>query len=249
MAECSCCLTLGSQVIIGEADIGKYTVSVNVDTSRDVQWDSISDKGCESSENAPMLYKYGPGKATLQLTAYPFNIEDEYNLGFTCPMEVSMQRPYRYVFDCRQCVDCLDPKTGLPAGKVRGRWIAIANKKKTVTVTGDTESSAAKRLFNFTGCGTPISKFTLQAGPNVAIIAQPSMQFSEMEYFGLPLPFSTAENRIWDLTVRAGQSCNWVTGFTNVKAYLESFSFNFTPPNVPTVSYNFSVLVTYCPEC
>jgi hypothetical protein len=250
MAECSCCLTLGSQVIIGEADIGKYTVSVNVDTSRDVQWDSISDKGCETPENGPMIYKYGPGKATLQLTAYPFSIEDEYNLGFTCPMEVNVQIPWRYVFDCRQCVDCVNPRTGLPAGKVRGRWVGIGNKKKVVTVTGDVESSAAKRLFNFSGCPTPIAKFTLQAGANVAIVTQPSMQFFDMEYFGLPVAFNTMDmSKIWDLTVRTGQACSWVTGFSNVKAYLTGFTFNYQPPNVPTVTYNFDAMITYCPDC
>lgn len=249
MASCNCCLTLGSNVVIGEADISRYTISVSVDSTRDVIWEPASQGECEPDYDN-RVYMFGPGKSTLQLTAYPFSTSDEYNLGFYCPMEVNVQIPWKYVFDCRQCTDCLDPATGLPAGKIRGRWIGIPMKKKTVTVTGDTEGTAARELFNFVGCPSPAAKFDLQAGPVVAIVTQPTMQYSEIEYKGLPVPFSTEDaSKLWNLTVTTNQACSWATGFTDVQAYLTGFTFSYQPPNAPTVSYNFDAIVSYCPDC
>ena len=100
MADCGCCLTFGSQVLVGGANIGPYTISVSVDTTRDVIWEPGSNEECEPIVDR-RIYMYGPGKSTMQLTAYPFsNEEDEYTLGFTCPMEVSVQLGYKWVFDC-----------------------------------------------------------------------------------------------------------------------------------------------------
>lgn len=246
MADCNCCLTLGSQVIIGGANIGPYTISVSVDSTRDVIWEPSSQGECEPDYDNK-IYMFGPGKSTLQLTAYPFsNQEEQYNLGFTCPMEVSVQIPYKWIFDCRQCTDCLDPATGEVAGKVRGRWVGIPMKKKTVSVTGGTDSS----LFDFSGCPSPVSKFNLQAGPNVAIVPQPTMQYSSMSYTGLPIAFNTEDSsKLWELTVLTNQTCQYATGFSNVDAYLTGFTFSYQPPAPPTVTYSFDAIVNWCPEC
>lgn len=246
MADCNCCLTLGSQVIVGGADIGDYTISVSVDSTREVIWEPGNQGDCEPDYD-DRVYMFGPGKSTLQVTAYPFsNQSASFNLDFTCPMDVSVQIPWKYVFDCRQCTDCLDPATGQPAGKIRGKWIGIPMKKKSVTVTGDTDNP----LFTFAGCPSPASKFSLQAGPNVAIVPQPTMQYSEMSYNGLPISFNTEDaSKIWELTVLTSPSCEFATGFSDINAYLTSFVFNYSPPNPPTVTYNFDAIISYCPDC
>jgi hypothetical protein len=246
MASCNCCLTIGSQIIVGGADISEYAITVNVDSTRDILWEPGVQGECEADYDNK-VYLYGPGKSTLQVTAYPFsNTYAEFNLGFTCPMDVSVQVPWKYIFDCRQCSDCLDPETGLPAGKIRGRWVGIPMKKKNVTVTGDIENP----LFVFKGCASPATKFTLQAGPNVAIVPQPTRQYSGVEYKGLPIQFDTdAATKAWDLTVKTNESCRFAAGFTNVKAYLTGFTFSYQPPSPPTVTYNFDAMVSYCPEC
>lgn len=246
MADCNCCLTLGSKVLVGDADISGYTISVTADSTRDVTWEPASQGECEPDFNNQM-YLYGPGKSTLQITAYPFsNQAEQFNLGFVCPTDVSVQIPWKFIFDCRQCVDCIDIQTGLPGGKIRGKWVGIPMRRKIVTVTGDTENE----LFNFSGCPSPSSKFTLQAGPNVAIVPQATMQYNEMAYLGLPVPFdTTSASKIWDLTVTTNENCEYATGFSNVNAYLTSFVFNYSPPNPPTVTYNFDAIVSYCPDC
>lgn len=217
-----------------------------MDTTRDVIYDSDTPEECEP-DGDNYIYMYGPGKSTMQLTAYPFSNQDaEYTLGFDCPMEVTMQVNYKWVFDCRQCYPCLDPETGQATGYVRGRWIPISMKKKTITVKGDITNP----LFTFKGCASPAAKFSIQAGPQSAIITQPTMQYSAMTYNGLPLPFDTDSiSNPWNLTVTTNANCSYAMGFKDVKAYLTSFSFTYSPPNPPTTQWSFEVPISYCPEC
>ena len=249
---CKCCVTWNADVRAGTVDaqgqttgmldISNNTISISVDTTQDILNEYKSDDNCNLTDD--MLYLYGPSKSVMQLEAYPFDTDNCY-LGFTCPVSVSVSIPWKYVFDCRLCVPCIDARTGQPTGAHRrGWWRAIPMKKKQVVVTGDTGS-----LFDFAGCAMPVAKYTLQAGPNPVITPQPSMQYTQAIYHGIPIPFDTMNPNPFRLSIVPGQSCDWVASFTNVDAYLDSFSFNFKPPAPPTCQYSFSVMLPLCVTC
>jgi hypothetical protein len=247
MADCGCCITLGTQVLVGQANISKYTISVAVDTTREILWEPTNTGDCIPDYNSP-LYLYGPGKSVLQLSAYPWsNTAEEYSMGFLCPMDVNLQVGWKYVFDCRNMHECIDFNTGNKTlNKVRGRWVGIPMKKKNITVTGGQESD----LFVFKGCSTPAAKFNIQAGPHAAMTPQVTRQYSGMEYKGLPIAFDTDNiKKKFNLTIESNEYCQWTSGFKDVEALLTGFTFSFQPPAPPVVTYNFEAVLSICPEC
>lgn len=246
---CTCCVTYNSSIIVNDGsmdyDITNQTVSISVDTAQDIMWEDETDDECNPTGD--YIYMYGPSKSTVQISAYPFTGYDDYTMGFVCPVNVSVQIPWRYVYDCRGCDPCIDPETGDPGSfQRRGRWVGIPQKKKTVQVTGDIEGVS---FFSFTGCPTPIAKYTLTAGSTSVITPQPTTQYIKMQYTGQPISFDTNNLRSpFYITIRT-PDCDWVTGFNQVKAYLTGFTFEFNPPQPPTVSYTFDTLPVYCLEC
>jgi len=248
---CSCCVTYDSNVIVNDGviayDITSDTINVNVDSSQDYFWEDLTDEDCDPIGDSK-LYMYGPSKASIQITAYPFRGYQEYTMGFVCPVNVNVQIPWKYVYDCRGCEPCIDPQTGQETGMMRrGRWVAIPQKKKIIQVTGDVEGVS---LFSFGGCSSPIAKYTLTAGPSSVIVPQPSMQYSQMEYTGQPMPFDTDNMKTpFRISINTGEHCDWVTNFDDVKVYMTGFTFSFQPPNPPTVSYAFDAFPPYCMEC
>lgn len=248
---CSCCVTYDSSVIVNDGnlnyDVSNDTISVSVDSSQDYIWEDLTDDDCNPIADSK-LYMYGPNKSTIQITAYPFSGYQDYTMGFVCPVNVNVQIPWKYVYDCRACENCIDPETGVSTGlKRRGRWVAVPMKKKTVQVTGDLENVD---LFSFGGCSSPIAKYNLSAGSSSVIVPQPTMQYAQMEYTGQPLPFDTdSMNKSFTISINTGEQCDWVTNFDDVRVYLTGFTFQFEPPSPPTVSYTFDAFPSFCMEC
>lgn len=248
---CSCCVTYDSNILINdgslEYDITNDTINISVDTTQDYVWEDLTDEDCNPI-GISKLYMYGPNKSTIQITAYPFRGYQDYTMGFVCPVNVNVQVPWKYVYDCRRCEPCIDPETGTETGQMRrGGWAAVPMKKKIIQVTGDTEGVS---LFSFGGCASPIAKYTLTAGPTSVIVPQPTMQYSQMEYYGQPLPFDTDNmKKPFIVNINTGDRCNWVTNFSNVKVYMTGFTFQFEPPQAPTVSYSFDAFPSLCMEC
>jgi len=246
MAGCNCCVTYDSQIIVGDADISNQTISISVDSSQEIIWEDKTDQECDPLGDEK-VYLYGPGKASVQITAYPFAQYTDYTFGFECPVSVNVNIPWRYVYDCRGCEPCIDPATGEQGIMRKGRYIGLPMKKKQISVTGDIENS---NLFEVGGCAVPTTKFTLTAGPQSIITPQPTMQYSWLKYHGLPFEFDTDQVKTpFIITINNGSGCSWASGFRNVRAYLTSFSFSFAPPQVPTCSLSFDVLVSFCPTC
>jgi hypothetical protein len=243
---CSCCITYNSQIIVGGADISNDTISISVDSSQDVLWEDRTDQECNPIADSK-IYLFGPNKATVQLTAYPFRGYDDYQMGFTCPVDINATIPWKYVFDCRGCVDCIDPETGAVTGQRRGRWVGVPLKKRIVQVTGDVDNVG---IFQFSGCPSPLAKYTLTAGPQSVITPQPSMQYDRLQYSGIPVEFDT--DNVKDpfvISINSGGACDWVTNFNNVSAYLTGFTFQFRPPAPPQVTYTFDAMPAYCVDC
>jgi hypothetical protein len=246
MATCNCCVTYGSQILVGGADVSNQTISISVDSTQEVIWEDQTDVECDPLGDSK-FYMYGPSKATVQLTAYPFAQGEDCTLGFTCPTTVNLSVGWKTVFDCRGCDPCYDPRTGQIAGQRRGRLVNIPLKKKQVTVTGDIDSSP---YFEVGGCAVPAARYTLTAGPQAIITPQPTMQYSELAYTGLPIPFDTEDLlSSYTMTIQNTDVCPWASGFQDIRAYLDSFSFSFNPPQAPQVVYSFSVMLSFCPEC
>jgi hypothetical protein len=238
---CNCCLSSEARVSINSQDISTQVHSVSVDSSQEVNWEDNTDATCNPLGDK--LYLFGPGKTTIQISAYPFQGEDDYTMGFECPVNVSMNSNYKWVYDCRFCDECI----GTDGTKMRrkGKWRAIELKKKQVSVVGDIEGVSS--LFEVSGCKLNLPKFSIQAGPQPVVLPQYSSQYSRLAYSGKPLTFDTDNfEGVFDISVTMGRGC---PGFQNISAKLTSFQFNFTPPQVPTVTYSFESMVSICPTC
>jgi hypothetical protein len=235
---CKCCITFNSRVAVGDADISQRLISVSVDTTHDVMFEPSSDQECVPDGN--WAYFFGPSKGNIQLSGYPFTVPEDMTLGFTCPVDISVQIPWKYVYDCRQCEPCIDPLTGNVAGTKRGRWVGIPMKKRQITITGDI--SGASSIFQPGGCAIPASKFNFQA--NSVIVPQATVQYAQLAYNGGPIPFNTQDIKPFSIQVSA---CDF--SLTNVVAYLTGFTFNFTPPKPAQVNYTFDMMVNLCPPC
>ena len=240
--SCSCCLARGVTVSLGGSDITNQIVSVAVDTQNDIDMEPDT-TNCVPNGN--WIYMYGPTKTAVQITAYPFTCPEEFTLGFDCPVNVNLQVPWKWIFDCRECWPCYTAD-GSVGGKKRGVWRPIPQRRKQVTEQGARGSS----LFSFPDCAMGIAKFEYRAGPQAVLLPQPTNQYVSMSYLGKPYAFNTdTTSTPVKISINATGKCGNVRNFVDVDGYLTSFSFQFTPPNPPQVTYGFDLLGAICPEC
>jgi hypothetical protein len=238
---CSCCLAADTTVTINGSNVSQQINSISVDSSQEILWETDTNKEC--APTGDYLYMFGPGKTTVQITAYPFAGADDYRMGFECPVNVNISVPWKWVYDCRFCEDCFS--MGGTVSRRKGKWRSIPMRKKQVSVTGDISSASA--LFEASGCELKVPKFNIQAGPQPVVLPQFSSQYSRLKYLGKPLAFDTDNlDPAYILSVVMGTGC---PGLSNLSATLTNFTFAFQPPQPPTVSYTFESMLSVCPTC
>jgi hypothetical protein len=242
---CPCCVVTNANIVVGNVDIAEKVITVSVDTTQEVVWEPSSNTDCEQLPNE-YVYLFGPSKTVIQLTAYPFEKPDDYLMGFSCPVSVNVSIPWKYVYDCRTCVDCIGQNGS--KYKRRGSWRGIPMRKRQIAITGDITGSD---IFEPSGCPVPAVKYTLQAGPQPVVIPQQTMQYSRLLYKGLPIQFDTEQLATpFTLTVEGGALCPSIPKFETVQAYMTSFTCNIQPPQPPTVQYSFDLMTGFClPDC
>lgn len=237
--SCPCCASINVTVSVDGADITRQVNAVSVDTAPDINREPKSNDCIAIPDE--WLYMYGPGKTTIQITAYPLENEADYTLGLQCAATLSLSVPWKYVYDCRLESDCLLSDGSL--GKKKGKWIGIPLRKKQVTVTGDI--SGAERLFIIDGCGVSAPKFSIQANQFGTYTAQETTQYTHLKYIGTPIQFdSDSLDSPFKVSITSQEGCG---GFSDVDAYLTGFSLNYSPPQAPTITYNFETLFSICP--
>lgn len=236
MSTCQCCLL--SDAGLFEASLGFIdgVISLNTDVSVEILWEDPRFNMCDNKE----LYFFGPGKGTFQIQAYPFHSLDDFKYCFTCPTEVSMQTPWKYIYDCNKIVPCVN------GGNRRGAWVGIPMVHKTITVTGDLTDSVLP--FEIGGCGIEVLKFNIQASNMPILKPLHTHQYTWLSYTGFPIPFDTRTPYIYDLQLKTGAACDDDV-FPMVQVFLTGFTFNFTPPKIPVVTYNFDLNLSLCPDC
>jgi hypothetical protein len=228
--------------MVGSVDIAGQVINVSVDSTQETIWEPKSSEACLELPDQ-WIYMFGPSKTTIQLTAYPFARGEDYMLGFTCPVNINVSVPWKYIYDCRTCYDCF--KKDGSRYKRRGGWKGIPMKKRQVAITGDITGSP---IFIPAGCSMPAVKYTLQAGPQPVVIPQETMQYRSLKYLGLPIQFDTdLLETPFKLTVGGGPNCTSIPKIEIADAYLTSFTFGITPPREPSVTYSFDVMTGYCP--
>jgi len=242
MGACPCCVVTSASVIVGSLEIANQVISLSVDSTQDVSWEQSSNDNCEDLPD-DYIYMFGPTKTAVQISAYPFAVGEDYMLGFSCPVSISVSVPWKYVYDCSTCYDCIGENGS--TYKRRGGWRGIPMKKRQVTITGDITGSS---MFEASGCPAKAVKYTLQAGPQTVVIPQETMQYRRLKFNGLPISFDTDElDDPFTLTVGAGQLCSSIPTFRTATAYLTQFNFTLSPPQPPTVQYSFDLMLGYCP--
>jgi hypothetical protein len=235
---CPCCNTTAVRVLVDGEDISGRVNSISVDTAPDIQREPKSND-CIPLPNE-WLYLYGPGKTTIQITAYPFVPPEDYTCGLICATNLSLSVPWKYIYDCRLESDCFLSDGNL--GKKKGRWVGVPMKKKQVTVTGDIENNPK---FIVDGCGISAPKFSIQANQFATYTAQMTTQYAHLKYVGGPIAFdSDAVDTPFKVSVTAQVGCG---GFSDVDAYLTGFSMTYNPPQAPTIQYSFETLFSVCP--
>jgi hypothetical protein len=235
---CPCCNTTAVRILVNNEDISGRVNSISVDTAPDIQREPKSND-CIPLPNE-WLYLYGPGKTTIQITAYPFVPPEDYTCGLICDVNLSLNVPWKLIYDCRLDSDCLLADGGL--GKKKGRWVMIPLKKKQVTVTGDLEGNSK---FIVDGCGVSAPKFNIQANQFAAYKAQVTTQYNHLKYTGGPINFDTDEiDTTFKLSVTAQAGCG---GFSNVDAYLTGFTLSYNSPQAPTITYSMETPFSICP--
>lgn len=218
---CSCCLGYGGNLVVGDVTVNKHVLSVSLDSSLDVL-----ENYCGGTDTSKV---FGPKKITMQFSAYPFDDVAKYDLGLTCPVDISVQLQYKYVLDC---------STPSP------RWVCIPLKKKSIVVTGDAPSTC-----RFTDKIYEGLKFSAQAGPQ-PIFPRTSIFYSGMSYAGIPIPFDASssssggdsQTKSPSFPIKITTTCSDAK-LDSLSAKLTSFSFSFQPPAPPTVSYSFEVVM------
>lgn len=239
MSNCPCCLTTNLKVKVNGEDISRMISAVSVDTAPDVIREPASTK-CEVLPNEWMML-FGPGKTTVQITAYPFggNIPPDLG-GLACATNVNISVPWKYVYDCRLDADCVDKNGNISTRK--GKWVLLPMKKKTIMITGDITGA---QTFKVGGCTVPAPKFSVQAGVHQYYQPQETIQYSSLQYTGIPIQIDTDNlNSTFDLQIISDTHCG---GFPKLEAYLTSFGFSFTPPSQSSVTYTWEVPYTTCP--
>ena len=235
---CPCCVTSQVRIVVNGSDISQRVQSVSVDSSPDIMWEPES-KDC-IPQGTGWIYMYGPGKTTIQITAYPFEPPEDYTLGFPCATNISLTVPWKYIYDCRLCSPCFLPDGTI--GQKRGLWKGIPMKKKQVVVTGDITSSPK---FEVEGCPIAFPKFQVQASQQSIFLPQQSIQYNRLKYLGGPVPFDTLDlDGPFSVSIITQEGCG---GFDNIDAYLTGFNVSYTPPDPTTVSYTMETLFAVCP--
>ena len=239
--SCPCCVTRDITVIVDDKDITHMVSAVSVDTAPDVIREPLSNK-CQV-EAGQWMMMFGPGKTTVQITAYPWGEggspkPDMGGLG--CATNVSISVPWKYIYDCRLDADCID-KSG-KVSKKKGRWVLLPLKKKTITVTGDISKASG---FTVDGCTIPAPKFSVQASNHQYYTPQETVQYSHLVYAGIPIKIDTDNlNTSFKVAILSGMACG---GFPEMDAYLTGFTFSFQPPSQSSIVYNFEVPYSTCP--
>jgi hypothetical protein len=237
-----------TNIIEATADVLDGVVSINMDTPINHDWYDGTDDECV--EDGTYVDLYGPSVGTIALTAYPFdNTSDDphaYTMGFTCPVAINVSMPWEMKWDCRECYRCIDPLTGAEGEIIRGKWIGIPGKKRQVEVTGDI-SGIPIDLMEFGDCMHVIKRLNIDVN-QVFTIPQLTYGHRWFKFHGNPLPVDTDRDWIYEFTVNYGVECAGLTPIS-VDGYLVSFQFNYTPPQPPTITYNFQFQNPYCPSC
>ena len=236
---CPCCDSLNVKILINSQDITNQVNSISVDSVPDIQREPKSDD-CISLPNE-WLYLYGPGKTTIQVTAYPFVEGEDYTCGIPCNTSLSLSVPWKMIYDCRLSGLCVG-SNGQTLTK-KGRWVYIPMKKKQVTVTGDLGERNPKFIVD--GCKISAPKFSIQANQFRTYTAQETTQYTHLKYVGTPIEFDSDElDNTFKISVTAQEGCG---GFSELDAYLTGFSLNYAPPQAPTIQYTFEVPFSICP--
>lgn len=213
MSNCGCCLGYGDKIIVGTAAINRHVISVSLDVNLEV-----IEEVCGFGNTINL---YGPKKINFQFTAYPFNDPQRYTLGLVCPVEANVQLSWKYILDCNT--------NGKPI------WRALLLKKKSISATGDVPYM---QLINSISSSVKVSA---QAGPTSIVPPRTTTMYSKAIYSGLPIGFDTSTDRGVTKSLNLSSSCIGGISFTTDAARLVNFSFSFSPPAPPTVSYSFEV--------
>jgi hypothetical protein len=237
---CPCCVSTDTRVYVNDKDITEMLNAVSVDTAPDVIREPLSSNCWPISGEWMTLF--GPGKTSVQMTAYPFGGGNSFqpNLNLTCATSVSVSVPWKMVYDCRLSSNCVD-KNG-QIGTKKGRWVMIPLKKRTITVTGDISGSSA---FVADGCTVPAPKFSIQAGPQRYFTPQETLQYSHLVYKGNPFEIDTDDlDSPYTISIVSAAGCG---GLPSMEAYLTGLNFSFTPPSQSSVTLTFDTPFTVCP--
>jgi hypothetical protein len=234
---CPCCVTTLVQVLVNDKNISERVSAISVDSVPDIQWEPKSDDCIP--QGTGWIYMYGPGKTTIQITAYPFDPPEDYTFGLPCATNLSVSVPWKQIYDCRVCSPCLMPDGTI--GRKLGMWRAIPMRKRQITVTGDISNSPK---FIVDGCPIPAPKFQIQANQHMVYLPQKAMQYNHLQYLGGPVAFDTENiKEPFTINIQTQEGCGGFTG----DAYLTSFTYSYTPPQVPTVTYSFDMMFSVCP--
>jgi hypothetical protein len=237
---CPCCRSADVKVLVNGNDITRRVNSLSVDSAPDINREPASNK-CVPVGGNNWIYLFGPGKTTIQVTAYPYDDSSgDYRLGLECAVNLSASVPWKYIYNCSLESDCLLKDGKL--GKKKGKWVLIPMKKRQVTVTGDLGNST---VFKVDGCSVSAPKFSVQASQLPTYLAQETVQYNHLNYTGTPIAFDT--DKVTDpfmISVKSDGGCG---GFDEIEAYLTGFTATYTPPQPPTVSYTWECPFSICP--
>ena len=154
-----------------------------------------------------------------------------------------MTIPWKYIWDCHECSECIDPLTGETTGRRWGKWIGVRGKKSEVKVTGEIGN------VSFMTLGTKlyrVNKFSAQAGQQLAFVPQSTYLYSSFQYNYRPLIVDTEVSYVYEMSVVPNKNCPVAYGITNMDAYLTNFNFKFEPPNPPMATYTFQYYIWFC---
>ena len=157
----------------------------------------------------------GPTLGSLNISAYPFP-RDTYNLmdyyGVTCPSRVGVNMGWIQKYDCDA-----------------DRYYFIPVRGGIAWYEGDLPSQ-------FT-IGTNIADYesmsaSAASGPASVVMQMTHFDVYGLSYTGVPIPIDAGIPQTYDI----------FQGILPVEAelYMQSFSFDFTPPNQATVNYSFA---------
>jgi hypothetical protein len=239
MAGCDCCLLTNAGVYESTLGLIDGVISVSSDVSVEMLFEDPAHNMCEEDKT---IRFFGPGKGSFQIQVYPFSSLDDFKYCLACPIELSVQTPWKWIYDCNKTIPCFNN-----SNKIRkGAYVGIPMRNKTITVTGDLTDSILP--FEVGGCGVGVSKFNIQASNMPVVAPQQAKQYEWIKYTGAPIQFDTRTPYVYSLQLRTGSECNDFS-FPEVQAFLTGFQWSFTPPKIPTCTFSFEIIASLCPEC